>query len=62
MSELRGHGDEPDVSKLGGFHVRWYTHRQGRQVGPFQSTDEVTIYMARLGLPRPDELLMPVDV
>lgn len=58
---LRGHTDEPDPDQLGGFHVRWYGHRGGRMVGPFQSADEVTIYMARLGLPRPDELLAPVD-
>lgn len=61
MSELRGHGDEASADDLGGFHCRWYQHHAGRPVR-FAAMDEVTIYMARLGLPRPDELLAPVDV
>jgi hypothetical protein len=60
VSDLRGHTDEESPDDLDGFHVRWYQHHGGRAVGPFRTADEVTIYMARLGLPRPDELLAPV--
>jgi hypothetical protein len=49
--------DDPD--RLGGFECRWYAHRGGRPVR-FATSAEVEIYMARLGLPRPDEFLAPV--
>lgn len=61
MSELRGHGDDLVAEQLGGFHVRWYTHQNGRAVGPFDRLDEVALYMAEHGLPRPDELLAPIE-
>ncbi|MDJ0342280.1 hypothetical protein QMK19_03640 [Streptomyces sp. H10-C2] len=61
MSELRGHTAELDADTLGSFHVRWYGHNNNRAIGPFASTDEVTSYMTRHGLPRPDELLAPIE-
>ncbi|GAA3032261.1 hypothetical protein GCM10020000_06540 [Streptomyces olivoverticillatus] len=44
-----------------GFHVRWYRHHEGRAIGPFDTVDELTSYMTRHRLPRPDELLAPVE-
>jgi hypothetical protein len=43
----------------GTFECRWYTHRGGRPIA-FRTEDEIVIYMARLGLPKPDELLTPL--
>lgn len=59
--ELRGHSEEIDPSALGGFHVRWYQHRGGEPIGPFDRLDEVAWYMQENGLPRPDEFLAPVN-
>ncbi|MEV8480367.1 hypothetical protein [Streptomyces sp. NPDC051173] len=61
MSAPRGHAEELDAAALGGFHVRWYGYDGGRAVGPFESADEVTSFMTRNRLPRPDELLAPVE-
>ncbi|MFF0409067.1 hypothetical protein ACFYUY_01355 [Kitasatospora sp. NPDC004745] len=55
----RGLDEITDPDDLGGFECRWYTHRDGRPVH-FATTGEVEIYMARLGLPRPDEFLAPL--
>lgn len=56
---VRGAAEIADPDELGGFECRWYAHRDGQAV-QFATADEVTIYMARLGLPRPDEFLAPV--
>ncbi len=56
--QLRGHTAELEPR---GFEVRWYRHNGGRPVGPFDRMDEVHLYMTEHGLPRPDELLAPVD-
>jgi len=56
---LRGTAEIANPDDLGGFECRWYTHRGGEAIH-FVTSDEVQIYMARLGLPRPDELLAPV--
>jgi hypothetical protein len=61
VSELRGHHDELEPDTLGGFHVRWYQHHGGRRIGPFDTMDDLAAYMAREDLPRPDELLAPVE-
>jgi hypothetical protein len=55
----RGLDEITDPDELGGFECRWYAHRGGRPV-PFATSAEVEIYMARLGLPRPDEFLIPI--
>jgi hypothetical protein len=59
--QLRGRTTELDPVALSGFEVRWYRHNSGRPVGPFDRLDEVHAYMTEHGLPRPDELLAPVD-
>lgn len=55
----RGTAEVANPDDLGGFECRWYAHRGGQPIR-FAATDEVTIYMARMGLPRPDEFLAPV--
>ncbi|MCC9307693.1 hypothetical protein LN042_11360 [Kitasatospora sp. RB6PN24] len=57
----RGTTEVADPDGLGGFECRWYSHRGGRPVH-FACSAEVELYMARMGLPRPDEFLAPVDV
>lgn len=61
VDALRGHTDEVQLDQ-GGFHCRWYAHHGGEKVGPFNGPAEVTAYMAAHHLPRPDELLAPVEV
>lgn len=48
---------ERTLDDLEAFHVRWYTHRAGRTIGPFTSSDELRGYITRHRLGRPDELL-----
>ncbi|MFD0405611.1 hypothetical protein [Kitasatospora sp. NPDC127116] len=48
-----------DPDALGGFECRWYGHRESRRI-TFATAAEVEIYMARLGLGRPDEFLIPI--
>ncbi|MGW1073129.1 glycosyltransferase [Streptomyces sp. NPDC002537] len=55
----RGCRAEPEPDRLTGFHVRWYSHHEGRAVGPFASFDDVIRYMTDHRLPGPDELLVP---
>lgn len=58
-ASVRGTAEIADPDSLGGFECRWYAHRGGRPV-KFTTAAEVEIYMARLGLCRPDELLAPI--
>ncbi|RLU80179.1 hypothetical protein CTZ27_35645 [Streptomyces griseocarneus] len=39
---LRGHHEELDADRLGGFCVRWYAYRHGHAVGPFGNLDDLT--------------------
>lgn len=57
---LRGHTEEIDPDGLGGFHVRWYAHENGRAVGPFDRMDQLALYMDEHQLPGPDEFLAPI--
>ncbi|RCH70449.1 hypothetical protein DT019_02890 [Streptomyces sp. SDr-06] len=61
MTALRGHANELDADRLGGFHVRWYAHNAGHLAGPFLSMEELADYMACHGLPGPDEFLAPIE-
>ncbi|MEU4296353.1 hypothetical protein [Kitasatospora aureofaciens] len=58
LTPVRGTDEVEDPDALGGFECRWYAHRGGARIR-FATEAEVQIYMARLGLGKPDEFLVP---
>lgn len=58
LTPVRGTEEILDPDGLGGFECRWYGHRDAERIH-FATAAEVEIYMARLGLGKPDEFLVP---
>lgn len=40
-------------------YARWHGHAGGHPIGPFGTVDELTNYMTRCRLPKPDDWVVP---